>query len=96
MLVDQNFLKSLKEAYVASEELSQSDDKFLASAKGKKIQAKLDRYLANPHIKRLIDAKDLMNLLKQMPDTDTEALPQYLRLTQTTISTGMIEENPPN
>ena len=37
MLIDQNFLKNLKEAYFASEELSQSDDKFLASAKGKKI-----------------------------------------------------------
>lgn len=92
MLIDQNFLKSLKEAYLTSEELYQSDDKFLASAKGKKIQAKLNQLLTNPHIKHLIGAKDLMNLLKQMSDAEIEALPQYLRLTQTTFSAGIVRE----
>ena len=96
MLIDQNFLKSLKEAYLALEELAQSNVTYLASAKGKKLQAKYDRDLANPHIKRLIEARDLMNLLKQMSDNETEALPQYLRLTQSTISTGIIDENPSN
>jgi len=96
MLIDQNFLKSLKEACLASEELSQSNGRFLASAKGKKLQVIYDRYLANPHLKRLIEARDLLNLLKQMPENEIEALPQYLYLTRTTINARNIEEKPPN
>jgi hypothetical protein len=95
MLIDQNFLKSLKEAYLASEELSQSNEKFLVSAKGKKLQAKYDRDLANPHVKRLIEARDLSNLLKLMSETEIESLPQYLRFTKSTISANLPVE-PPN
>ena len=43
-------------------------------------------------IEHLINAKDHMNLLKQMSNTEIEALPQDLRLTQATINANLVAE----
>jgi hypothetical protein len=90
MLIDQSFLKSLKDAFMASEELSQYNEGFFATPPGIELKAKYNRGLANPHVKRLIEARDLLNLLKQMPETEIESWPQYLRFTKSTIGTNVV------
>ena len=79
--IDEHFVLRLMEAR-----------KMLEDSKQKRLpqrdyQRRMDPYLENPYIKRLIGATDLMNLLKQITDSEIEMLPCYLYLTQTTVET---------
>jgi len=51
----------------------------------KAAQAKLESFLADMQIKRLVGATDLIELLNQMSDSEIEAFPLYLSLAQTTV-----------
>ena len=54
------------------------------STQEKVYQARLETYTADPHIKVLVDAPDLITLLCQLEDSDIQTLPTYLHLTQMT------------
>lgn len=76
---DQNFTNSLKQAHEMQEQLR------LASGEIQEmIQADLNALLADPRIKRLIEATDLIRLLDNMTNSEIEAMPYYLYLAQTT------------
>jgi len=95
LLADEHFIDHLKKAREIRETIRRErlniepeNEQKLQSYDEKSYQAKLETYTLNPHVKLLVDATDLMNLLNQLTDVDIQALPIYLHLTRITSQTG--------
>ena len=95
LLADEHFIDHLKKAWEIRETIRRErlnsepeNGQKLQSYDEKSYQAKLETYTINPHVKLLVDATDLMNLLNQLTDADIQALPIYLHLTRITSQTG--------
>ncbi len=94
LLADEHFIDHLKKAReirdtIRRERLNSEpeNEQKLQPYDEKSYQAKLETYTINPHVKLLVDATDLMNLLNQLTDVDVQALPIYLHLTRITSQT---------
>jgi len=95
LLADEHFIDHLKKAREIRETIRRErqniepeNEQKLQSYDEKSYQAKLETYTINPHVKLLVDATDLTNLLNQLTDVDIQALPTYLHLTRITSQTG--------
>lgn len=96
LLDKEDFINRLKEARVMRETIRRERLKDLGHGENINTQLRLlegyesqfDTYKADPHIKLLVDADDLANLLNQLTAEDIQALPIYLHLTQITSQTG--------
>ncbi len=95
LLADEHFIDHLKKAREILETIRRErlniepeNEQKLQFYDEKSYQAKLETYTINPHVKLLVDATDLMNLLDQLTDVDIQALPIYLHLTRITSQTG--------
>jgi hypothetical protein len=95
LLADEHFIDHLKKAQEIhdtirreQQNIGPENEQKLQSYDEKFYQAKLETYTINPHVKLLVDATDLMNLLNQLTDVDIQALPIYLHLTRIASQTG--------
>ena len=82
---DKNFVKHLRDAHKLMNEARQTKLKGADAEKG--VQVRLDAFLSDLYIKRLVDATDLLDLLNNMTNLEIKAFPTYLNLTRTTIET---------
>ena len=91
LTLNQNFVRHVKEAHKLLAKARQNRTSITYSKDGsgtqqaKAAQAKLESFLADMQIKRLVGATDLIELLNQMSDSEIEAFPLYLYLAQTTV-----------
>jgi hypothetical protein len=97
MLANDDIVDRLQEAYAIQEDLRQKrqfKEAFVGSQAEKDAQSRLDECLDNPYVKRLVDIPDLLEILHPLTAIETQTLPYYLHLTQTTVTKPAVEELP--
>jgi len=86
MMGDPGFVNRLMQAYRTREDLREieSGRTDLVADPPESLKARLDVLTADPRIRRLIDAADLVQLLDNMTQDDIATLPRYLHLARIT------------
>ena len=90
MMAEEGFADNLLEAFGMQERLDELEQNKTGLVNMEpelhSVKTRIDTLAADPRIERLLNAGDLLSLLRQMTDTDIKALPRYLYLAQTTTS----------